>query len=174
MDSVALPKCFFCLIDSGIQKTTFLQSCGLKHPSHLAFPLPPFAMRQPFHVFSEKNLPPASRNPPFSGKSIGGLHRPQVCQQGWGKNVAFVVPKIIPEKGRCNLRLFGKKYLLCFFPGNSRFVASLREVEAFFSKFATQCYARMMKRGMREALQDSSRGQRLTIATGKLEKSMIK
>ena len=49
--------------------------------------------------------------------------------------------------------------MLCFFSGNAWFVASPREVEAFFSKFATQCYARMMKRGMREALQDSSRGQ---------------
>ena len=57
MDSVALPKCFFCLIDSGTQKTTFLQSCGLKHSSHLAFPLLPFAMRQPFHVFFGEKSP---------------------------------------------------------------------------------------------------------------------
>lgn len=125
-------------------------------------------------VFPRKISLPPPEIPPFSGKSIGWLHRPQVCQQGWGKTWPLLSQKSSRKRGRCNLRLFGKKWVLWFFPGNSRFVASPREVEAFFSKFAMQCYARMMKRGMREALQDSSRGQWLTIATGKLEKSMIK
>ena len=84
-------------------------------------------------VFPRKISLPPPEIPPFSGKSIGWLHRPQVCQQGWGNNVAVCCPKNHPGKGAGYFfASFWKKSVLCFFPGNSRFVASPREVEAFF------------------------------------------
>lgn len=98
--SMGFTKMFLCLVDSGIQKTTFLQSCGLKHPSHLVFPLPPFAMRKPFHVFfREKSPSRLQKSCHFQVNQLADYIDLKFVSKDGKKRGGFVVPKIIPEKG---------------------------------------------------------------------------
>ena len=131
-------KMFFCLVDSGIQKTTFLQSCGLKHPSHLVFPLPPFAMRKPFHVFfREKSPSRLQKSRHFQVNQLADYIDLKFVSKD-GEKRGLCCPKNHPGKGAGVIYVFLEKNECCgFFPETHGLLLRLERLKRFFQN--SQC-----------------------------------